>query len=52
MQLPSKDEVLRYVAAMAEELAAMCSKHDRFLSAILRGAARFARERDHQDHLR
>jgi hypothetical protein len=43
MKEPSKHEVMGYVADMAEQLAAMCSQHDRLVSSILRGAAQIAR---------
>jgi len=50
MQAASKEEVLRNVAEMAEQLATMCQEHDRFLSAALRGAAQMARQPDQQKH--
>lgn len=52
MQTPSKDEVLNYVAEIAEQLAAMCRGHDRFLSAVLIGAAMIARKRDQPEQTR
>jgi len=46
MQEPSKQEVMEYVADMAEQLAAICRAHDPHLAAVLRVTAKWAREPD------
>jgi hypothetical protein len=44
MKEPTKDEVLRYVADMADQLAAMCKEHDAPTEAHLRKASAAARD--------
>lgn len=43
MKKPSKQETMAYVADMAEQLSSMCREHDRFVSVLLRYAAKLAR---------
>lgn len=44
MKEPTKEDVLSYVADVAEQLAAMSTPHDGVVAAILRVAAKAARD--------
>lgn len=45
MEEPTDEEVIDYVADMADQLAAMCGTHYHVVAVLLRGAAKAARDR-------